>query len=213
MSWIQVIFWTVPKKIKNCRPLSRSPSLNLVWCRMSGLVPWHSPKSSLFLLKSTVSGSALVHMSEIGSKPTLNGTVAPTAWCRCTQRWWLRGWGWSRWCPTWPGCSPLYPPCLGFPFLHPCRQCLPFSLEKSAVCFLHQSYKASGVTEHWTCWRGAPCCGARTSLATSPLSSWGSSDFKARVGSLPRSSVSSLIRISPPSWNCCHFLLPTVVVL
>lgn len=63
----------------------------------------------------------------------------PTRWCRCRQRWWLPSWEWSQWCPTWPRCSPPYPPCLGFPFPHHCGECLPFSLEKSAVFVSDQS--------------------------------------------------------------------------
>lgn len=59
--------------------------------------------------------------------------------CRCRRRWWLPSWGWSRWCPAWPGCSPPYFPCLGFPFPHHCGECLPFSLEKSAVFVSDQS--------------------------------------------------------------------------
>lgn len=63
----------------------------------------------------------------------------PTRWCRCRQRWWLPSWEWSQWCPTWPRCSPPYSPCLGFPFPHHSGECLPFSLEKSAVFVSDQS--------------------------------------------------------------------------
>lgn len=119
--------------------------VSAVWSD-AGLVPYGNStvqplpfSTHLFLLFSQHSVAEAAQMCSAVSKMKHNKSSRPTRWCRCRQKWWRPSWEWSQWFPAWPRWSPPYFPCLGFPFPHHCRECLPFSLEKPAVFFSDQS--------------------------------------------------------------------------
>lgn len=132
------------------RPVSHGLS-RLTWCKMNAIWQSHSLKSSfppgkrgLFLVVPIFISKSVTIMYLQWHRwamicPVMNKSSRSIRWCRCRQRWWLPSWEWSQWCPTWPRCSPPYFPCLEFPFPHHCGECLPFSLEKSAVFVSDQS--------------------------------------------------------------------------